>query len=124
MAENMGLKTTATVTIPYDRKIFSGQNVLTAVMYSSNSGESLSNTKMDPNSEYVFEFLSGIVKLAAFSTPQAFGADKVCNVQFKDVDDMVEPVVITMPVTHNEMSGLNIPKMQDMGVTCAHNHMW
>jgi len=51
------------------------------------------------------QFVSGIVKIAVASTPQAFGTDKICNVWDKEVTDLKNPVVMKMPVKHLKLKG-------------------
>lgn len=47
-------------------------------MYSANSGEEMVNFMDHPKDDFQFKFLSGVVKVAVASTPQAFGTEKVC----------------------------------------------
>jgi hypothetical protein len=68
--------------------------VLIAVLYSAETGEEFANYMMHPRSEKQLKFLSGFVKIAIASTPQAFGTDKICSVVENEVKNLQKPVVI------------------------------
>lgn len=65
-----------------------------------------------------------MVKIEVASTPQAFGTDKVCQVWAKEVDNLVEPVVIKIPLTHDETKDMGRKQLEDDGVTCAYSEDW
>lgn len=101
------------VRVPRDPKIITGQNVLVAVMYSAESGEAYANYMEHPRSSQQLKFLSGIVKVAVASTPQAFGTDKVCAVVDHEVKNLEKPLLIKFPVNHVAMKGLTATEMLD-----------
>ena len=97
-----------------------GQNVLVAVMYSAETGEAYANYMQHPKTEKQLKFLSGVVKVAVASTPQAFGTDKICGVVDHEVKNLRIPLIIKFPINHKEMKGISAPEMIRNKVLCTY----
>lgn len=57
------------VSLPHDKQLVYGQNILIAVIYSAETGEEYANYKHHPSDEVQIKFESGIVKIVVVNTP-------------------------------------------------------
>lgn len=101
-----GTTSKTTVVIPHDHKIQYGHNILTAVMFSRETGEAFDNWQQHKKDVTQLRFLSDVVRIAVVSTPQSFGTGKLFKATEKKVKDLVKPIYIKMPITHQKFMGL------------------
>lgn len=95
-----------TVIIPHDHKIQYGHNIMTAVMFSRETGEAFDNWQKHKDDVKQLRFLSDVVRIAIVSTPQAFGTEKLFKATDKDARDLVKPIYMKLPITNSMWQGL------------------
>lgn len=58
------------------------------------------------------------------TTPQAFGTNRVCVVYNKNVKSLSSPVIVRLPVNHDDMNGLKPAQMWKKDVSCHYQDDW